>query len=61
MWRRGTLLNEIFDIQLGDRTEERVVKIDHLDDQRQAFCAKKVVQDNETVEGFEFKKLCQGW
>lgn len=29
---RGTLLDEISDIQLGDRTEERVLAIAHLDD-----------------------------
>lgn len=59
-WRGGTLVDKIFDIQLGDRTEERVVKIDHLDDHRQACCAKNIVQDSEAVEGFEFMKVCQG-
>ena len=31
MWRGGTIVDEVFDIQLGDRTEERFVIINHLD------------------------------
>lgn len=31
--RRGTLLDDVLDIQLGDRTEKRFVIIPHLDDE----------------------------
>ncbi len=33
VWRGGTLVDDVFDIQLGDRTEERFVIINHLDDE----------------------------
>lgn len=32
--RRGALVDEVFDIQLGDRTEEMLVIINHLDDEQ---------------------------
>ena len=31
--RRGTVVDEVFDIQLGDRTEEMIMIINHLDDE----------------------------
>ena len=32
MWRGGPLIDDIFDLQLGDVTEEVLLTINHLDD-----------------------------
>ena len=48
--RRGTVVDEVFDIQLGDRTEEMIMKVNHLDDEGRSL-----------LHGEDGAKMMQRW